>query len=100
MRVFVRALRRRGNADRLEHVDGALIRYLREPEHSLLTHFFIRIISRYTEKQVNALIEATGGVNDPRLVSAVENKVLTAPGALAKTAREFEGRRLRELTVR
>lgn len=41
------------------------------------------------EKHVDAIIEATGGVADPELVTAVEDRVLTAPGALAKTAREL-----------
>ena len=51
-----------------------------------------------SEKQANALIEATGGVNDPRLLGAVESKVLTAPGALAKTARELHRHTRRTMT--
>src|SRR3954451_14441260 len=41
-----------------------------------------------SEKQVEAMLEATSTVQDPDLAIAVEDKVLTATGALAKTARE------------
>jgi hypothetical protein len=51
-----------------------------------------------TEKQVNAMIEATGSVSDPDLVAAVEEKVLGSPGALAKTARELQRHARRTLT--
>ncbi|HET6817623.1 MAG TPA: DUF222 domain-containing protein [Mycobacteriales bacterium] len=42
-----------------------------------------------SEKQVDAIVEATAGVEDAELAAAVEDKVLTAQGALAKTAREL-----------
>jgi hypothetical protein len=42
-----------------------------------------------SEKQADAIIEATSGVEDADLAAAVEDKVLTAQGALAKTAREL-----------
>ena len=51
-----------------------------------------------TEKHVNAMIEATGDINDPALVSAVEDKVLNAPGAMARTARELQRHARRTLT--
>ena len=41
------------------------------------------------EKQADAIVEATSGVNDADLAAAVEEKVLTSHGALAKTAREL-----------
>src|SRR4051794_14350755 len=41
------------------------------------------------EQQVTALVDATGSVDDPELVAAVEERVLTAPRALAKTATEL-----------
>jgi hypothetical protein len=40
-------------------------------------------------KQADAIIEATSSVEDADLATAVEDKVLTAQGALAKTAREL-----------
>src|SRR3954471_3556657 len=42
-----------------------------------------------SEKQADAIVEATSGVVDPDLAAAVEDKVLTSQGALAKTAREL-----------
>ena len=42
-----------------------------------------------SEKQADAIVEATSGVEDAELATAVEDKVLTAQGALAKTAREL-----------
>src|SRR3954467_5525148 len=42
-----------------------------------------------TEKQADAIVEATSGVVDPDLAAAVEDKVLTSQGALAKTGREL-----------
>src|SRR4051794_22731296 len=42
-----------------------------------------------SEKQAEAIVEATSGVKDAELATAVESKVLTAQGALAKTAREL-----------
>src|SRR3954465_11226203 len=42
-----------------------------------------------SEKQADAVVEATSGVVDPDLAAAVEDKVLTSQGALAKTAREL-----------
>src|SRR3954469_15336718 len=42
------------------------------------------------EKQADAIVEATSGVKDPELAAAVEDKVLTSPGALAKTASELK----------
>ena len=42
-----------------------------------------------SEKQADAMVEATSSVEDAELATAVEDKVLTAPGALAKTAREL-----------
>jgi hypothetical protein len=42
------------------------------------------------QKQADAIIEATSGVDDPDLATAVEDKVLTSPGALAKTASELK----------
>jgi hypothetical protein len=41
------------------------------------------------EKHVDAIVEATAGVDDPELLAAVEEKVLSAPRALAKTATEL-----------
>jgi hypothetical protein len=42
-----------------------------------------------SEKHVDAVIEATSGVEDAELAVAVEDRVLTSPGALARTAREL-----------
>src|SRR3954453_1585896 len=42
------------------------------------------------EKQADAIVEATSGVKDSDLAAAVESKVLTSPGALAKTAKELK----------
>src|SRR3954451_16317732 len=42
------------------------------------------------EKQADAIVEATSGVKDPDLAAAVEDKVLTAQGALAKGAKELK----------
>jgi hypothetical protein len=50
------------------------------------------------EKHVDALIEATDGVNDAALVGAVEDRVLGAPGVFAKTARELHRHARRTLT--
>jgi len=52
-----------------------------------------------SEKQVEAMLEATSTVQDPDLAIAVEDKVLTATGALAKTAREL-GRAARQALTR
>src|SRR3954454_8571907 len=41
------------------------------------------------EKQADAIVEATSGVQDAGLAAAVEDKVLTSQRALAKTAREL-----------
>src|SRR4051812_27178840 len=41
------------------------------------------------EKQADAVVEATSGVQDAGLAAAVEDKVLTSQRALAKTAREL-----------
>jgi hypothetical protein len=41
-------------------------------------------------KQADAIVEATSGVKDPRLAAAVEDRVLTSQGALAKTAKEAD----------
>jgi hypothetical protein len=50
------------------------------------------------EKHVAAMIEATSGVDDPELLAAVEDKVLTAPGVMGKTARELQRHARRTLT--
>jgi Domain of unknown function (DUF222) len=42
------------------------------------------------EKQADAIVEATSGVKDPDLAVAVEDKVLTLQGALAKAAKELK----------
>src|SRR4051794_29979019 len=42
------------------------------------------------EKQADAIVEATSGVKDSDLAAAVESKVLTSPGALAKAAKELK----------
>jgi hypothetical protein len=42
-----------------------------------------------SEKQADAIVEATSGVEDVELTTAVEEKVLTTQGALARTAREL-----------
>jgi hypothetical protein len=42
-----------------------------------------------SQRQADAIVEATSGVADAELAAAVEDKVLTAPGALARTAREL-----------
>ena len=42
-----------------------------------------------SEKQADVIVEATNGVQDVELAAAVEDKVLTSQGALAKTAREL-----------
>jgi hypothetical protein len=42
-----------------------------------------------SDKHVEAMVEATGTVDDAGLLAAVEDRVLTSPGALAKTAREL-----------
>src|SRR4051812_36923955 len=42
-----------------------------------------------SEKQADAIVEATSRVDDAELAAAVEDKVLTANGALARTAREL-----------
>jgi hypothetical protein len=42
-----------------------------------------------SEKQVAALVEATGRVDDPELLADVEDAVLTRDRALARTAREL-----------
>ena len=42
------------------------------------------------EKQADAIVEATNGVKDPDLATAVEDKVLTSQGALTKTAKELK----------
>lgn len=42
-----------------------------------------------TERHAEAMVDATSAVNDPELLAAVEDKVLTAPRALGKTAREL-----------
>ena len=42
------------------------------------------------EKQADAIVEATSGVKDPDLAKAVEDKVLTSGGALAKGAKELK----------
>jgi hypothetical protein len=52
-----------------------------------------------SEKQVDAIVEATTGVDDPELATAVEANVLTSQGALAKTAREL-GRAARHALTR
>ena len=49
------------------------------------------------EKHVNAMIEATSGVDDPELIGAVEARVF-ASGAPAKTARELQRHARRTLT--
>ncbi|MDQ1704952.1 MAG: hypothetical protein QOF18_1318, partial [Frankiaceae bacterium] len=41
------------------------------------------------QRHVDALIDATGSVEDPDLIAAVEDRVLSAPRALAKTAVEL-----------
>src|SRR4051794_7733617 len=41
-------------------------------------------------KQAEAIVEATSGVKDRDLATAVEDKVLASPGALAKTASELK----------
>jgi hypothetical protein len=50
------------------------------------------------EKQADAIVEATSGVTDPDLAGAVEDKVLTSPGALTKTAKELKRRARQALT--
>jgi hypothetical protein len=42
-----------------------------------------------SQKQADAIVEATAGVEDAELATAVEDKVLTGQGAMAKTAREL-----------
>jgi hypothetical protein len=42
------------------------------------------------DKQADAIIEATSGVTDPELAKAVEDRVLTRDGALAKGAKELK----------
>jgi hypothetical protein len=42
------------------------------------------------EKQSDAIVEATSDVKNPALAAAVEDKVLTSQGALAKTAKELK----------
>jgi hypothetical protein len=42
------------------------------------------------DKQADAIIEATSGVTDPALAKAVEDRVLTRDGALAKGAKELK----------
>jgi hypothetical protein len=42
-----------------------------------------------TDSHVDALVDATASVRDPDLLAAVEDKVLTAPRALAKTGTEL-----------
>jgi hypothetical protein len=42
-----------------------------------------------SEKHADAIVEATSGVEDAELATAVEDKVLTSQSALAKTAREL-----------
>ena len=51
-----------------------------------------------TDKHVDAVIEATSGVDDPDLLRAVEDTVLGSPTALAKTARELHRATRRTLT--
>jgi len=50
------------------------------------------------EKHVNAVIEATSGVEDPDLLAAVEDKVLTCTAGRAGTARELHRATRRALT--
>jgi uncharacterized protein DUF222 len=52
-----------------------------------------------SEKQADAIVEATSTVDDTDLATAVEDKVLTSAGALAKTAREL-GRAARQALTR
>ncbi len=52
-----------------------------------------------SEKHVEAVLEALGTVQDPELAAAVEDRVLTATGALARTAREL-GRAARRWLTR
>jgi hypothetical protein len=80
-----------GAAQRRVHYAKRLRRLLPETRR-------LHLRGAMTEKQVNALIEATGAVNDPDLTGAVEEKVLAAPGALAKTARELQRHARRTLT--
>src|SRR5688572_10940284 len=41
--------------DLLEHVNGALVGYLRQPEDGLLTCFLIRIVARDVQKEIGSL---------------------------------------------
>jgi hypothetical protein len=50
------------------------------------------------QAQADAIVEATSGVQDPALAKAVEDRVLTAPGALAKGAKELKRMARRALT--
>ena len=52
-----------------------------------------------SEKQADAMVEATSGVEDADLTTAVEDKVLTAQGALAKTGQELK-RMARQALIR
>jgi hypothetical protein len=80
-----------GAAQRRVYYAGRLRRLL--PETGRL---FLR--GDITEKQADAVIEATSGVTDPALLGAVEDKVLGSRGGLAKTARELHRTIRRTLT--
>ena len=71
-----------GAAQRRIHRDRRLRRLL-PTTRTLFRH------GRLGEKHVEAIVDATGSVDDPDLLAAVEDRVLTAPRALAKTPHEL-----------
>src|SRR3954452_7857210 len=71
-----------GAAQRRVHRDSRLRRLLPSTRRLFRT-------GALGEQQVAALVDATGAVDDPELVAEVEDRVLTAPRALAKTATEL-----------